>query len=270
MAQINKYNFIKCLSDNKGLVRRLIERDVKGKYKGSALGMLWSVITPILMLIIYTFVFSVVFKAKWSVESDSKVEFALILFIGLLVFNLFAECISRSTTIVVSNSNYVKKVVFPLEILPWIVLGGSYFNFFIGIIVWVIAYTIFMGFPQWEAVLFPVILFPLTLTIMGLSWLLAALGVYIRDLSLIVGISLQILMFMSPIFYPITALPEKYRAILYFNPITVYIEMMRDVLYWGKLPSLEYLVISSVVAYLIAKIGFVFFQNAKRGFADVV
>jgi lipopolysaccharide transport system permease protein len=110
---------------NRSLVRSLVQREVVGRYRGSFLGILWSFFNPVFMLLVYTFVFSVVFKARWGTASDSKTEFALVLFAGLLVFNVFAECFNRAPTLILSNVNYVKKVVFPLEILPWVTLGST-------------------------------------------------------------------------------------------------------------------------------------------------
>jgi lipopolysaccharide transport system permease protein len=133
---------------NRNLVRSLVHREVVGRYRGSFMGILWSFFNPIFMLLVYTFVFSVVFKARWNSGSDSKTEFALVLFAGLLVFNLFSECFNRAPSLILSNVNYVKKVVFPLEILPWVTLGSALFHAAISLIVWFCAYIFFIGIPS--------------------------------------------------------------------------------------------------------------------------
>jgi lipopolysaccharide transport system permease protein len=222
------------------------------------------------MLTVYTFVFSVVFKARWGAGSDSKTEFALILFAGLIVFNLFSECILKAPTVILSNVNYVKKVIFPLEILPWVILGSAMFHALISIGVWLVAYMILFGLPHPTALLLPLILLPLPLFIMGLTWALASLGVYLRDVSQFIGIFTTVLMFLSPIFYPTSALPEDYRHLLLLNPLTIVIEQVRDVLFWGRVPDLLGYSAGLVGAAFIAWLGFSWFQKTRKGFADVL
>jgi lipopolysaccharide transport system permease protein len=255
---------------NRGLVRVSVRREVLGRYRGSFLGIFWSFFNPLLMLAVYTFVFSGIFKARWHAGSGSKTEFALVLFAGLMLFNLFAECINRAPGLVMSNPNYVKKVVFPLEILPWVSLGSALFHGAISLLVWLIAYCIFFGIPHATVLLLPLVLLPLLLFTMGLSWALASLGVFLRDVSQIIGIFTTVLMFLSPIFYPATTLPEKYRPLLFMNPLTPVIESTRDVLYWGKIPSFAMLGVYSLIGALIAWLGFAWFQKTRKGFADVL
>lgn len=255
---------------NKGLIRNLVHREVVGRYKGSMLGIFWSLVTPVLMLVVYTFVFSTVFKARWNAGSDSKTEFAMILFAGLLVFNLFAECVSRAPGLVLANVNYVKKVIFPLEILPWVAMGSALFHFMASFGVWLVAYVLLVGVPHWTVVLSPLIMVPFVMFVMGLSWALASLGVFLRDVGLIIGIALQVLMFITPIFYPASALPERFQVVLLLNPMSLPIEMMRDVMYWGQLPSLRLWLVGTLVSLLLAALGFAWFQKTRKGFADVL
>lgn len=255
---------------NKSLIRSMVQREVVGRYKGSLLGISWSLATPIFMLLTYTFVFSVIFKARWGGGSDSKTEFALLLFAGLIMFNLFAECISRAPNLILANVNYVKKVVFPLEVLPWVSMGSALFHFTVSLGVWLVAYLMLFGVPHWHAVLLPLVVLPLVLFVMGLSWALASLGVYLRDVGQIIGIIITILMFLSPIFYPASALPEAYRPIMFYNPLTLPIEMARDLLYWGKVPKLSSLAIYTVGTSIFATLGFAWFQRTRKGFADVI
>jgi lipopolysaccharide transport system permease protein len=255
----------------KGLIRNLIHREVVGRYKGSMLGIFWSLANPIFMLAVYTFVFSVVFKARWGAGgSDSKTEFALVLFAGLMVFNLFSECIGRAPGLILANVNYVKKVVFPLEVLPWVSMGSALFQFVVSLGVWLVAYGLLFGVPHWHVLLLPLVVLPLVLFVMGLSWALASLGVYLRDVGQIIGVLITVLMFLTPIFYPASALPAAYQPLLFMNPLTAPIEMARDLMYWGKLPSLSLLAVYGAGALGFALLGFAWFQKTRKGFADVL
>lgn len=260
---------VKSLSANYPLLKGLIIRDVKSRYNGSYMGVLWSIITPIVMLAIYTFVFSFVFKAKWGVDSGSKTEFALVLFAGMIIFNLFSECIARSTSLILQNANYVKKVVFPLEILVLVCLGSALFNFIVSFSVWITAYTILYGFPPLTFLLFPVILLPFMFFISGVSWLLSALSVFVRDITQFINIIITVLMFMSPVFYPVTALPEKYRSYLFINPLTYFVETFRGVIFFGHGID-TYYPICVIGSLIMMWAGFYFFQKTRKGFADVI
>lgn len=255
---------------NRALVGMLAKRDALGRYRGSALGILWSFFNPLLMLAVYTFVFSGVFKARWAVGSGSTGEYALVLFAGLLIFTLFAECLTRAPSLILTNVNYVKKVAFPLEILPWVTFVSALFHLAIGLGVWLLFYVILFGTPPATAFMLPVVLLPLALIVMGLAWFLAALGVYLRDVAQVVGIATSALIFLSPIFYPLSALPEKLRPILFLNPLTLAVEQTRGVLVWGQLPDGAAFGIFLAVGVVIASLGFAFFQKTRRGFADVL
>jgi lipopolysaccharide transport system permease protein len=255
---------------NRQLIAQMTRREVLGRYRGSVMGLAWSFFNPVLMLAVYTFVFSVVFRARWNPASDSKTEFALVLFAGLIVFNLFSECVNRSPSLILSNANYVKKVVFPLEILPWVSLGSALFHMLASFAVWLLFFLTVFGLPPLTLLLFPLVLLPLVLLTMGLSWLLASLGVYLRDVAQVVGIVTTALMFLSPIFYPISALPEAYQPLLHLNPMTLVIEEARGALIWGKVPGWELFVPYFAVTVLVAWAGFAWFQKTRRGFADVL
>lgn len=255
---------------NRGLILASTKREVLGRYRGSALGLLWSFFNPFFMLLVFTFVFSVVFNARWGRESESKTEFALVLFAGLIIFNLFAECINRAPSLILSNPNYVKKVVFPLEILPFVGLLSAFYHLLISLVVWIVAYLFLFGVPHLTVLILPLVILPFALFIMGLSWALASLGVFLRDVSQFTGVVVTAMMFLSPIFYPASALPEAYRQILFLNPLTPVIEMTRDVLYWGRVPDLMLLGIYWVATAVIAWLGFAWFQKTRKGFADVL
>ena len=255
---------------NRSLIHASVKREVLSRYRGSSLGLLWSFLNPLFMLTIYTFVFSEVFKARWSAGSESKTEFALVLFAGLIVFNMFAECINRAPSLILANPNYVKKVVFPLEILPFVGLLSAAFHALISLGVWLVAYFMFFGLPYATVLLLPLILLPFSLFIIGVSWALASLGLFLRDVSQFIGIVVTTLMFLSPVFYPATSLPKAYRDILLFNPLTPVIEMTRDVLYWGKQPDFTVLAFYWLATGAVAWLGFVWFQKTRKGFADVL
>jgi lipopolysaccharide transport system permease protein len=255
---------------NRSLIYALSKRDIMGRYKGSYLGIIWSFINPLFMLTIYTFVFTVIFKARWNEQSDSKTEYALILFAGLLVFNLFSECITKAPSLILSNVNYVKKVVFPLEVLPWVSLCSALFHAAISLLVWLIAYVVYFGVPQITIFYLPMVVIPLVLMIMGISWILAALGVYLRDIGQIIGISVSALMFLSPIFYRISSLPEEFQSAMMFNPITIPVEEIRSCLFWGAFRDYGYLSAYWGASLLTCCAGFGWFQKTRKGFADVI
>jgi lipopolysaccharide transport system permease protein len=248
----------------------LIRREVSVRYKGSILGGFWSFITPLLMMAVYTFVFSVVFKARWSVDPQSKSEFALILFAGLMVFNLFAESITRAPSLIQSSANYVKKVVFPLEVLPVVSLGASIFHLVINLLVWLLFYIGFIGYPPITAFFFIPAILPLIFFSLGVTWLLASLGVYLRDIVQVIGVVTSILLFMSPIFYPLSALPPNLQPWLLLSPITQVVECTRGALLWGTLPDARWYLAYLSGSLIVAWLGFAWFQKTRKGFADVI
>jgi len=264
------YEMTRMISRNKTLIRQFIRRDITSRYKGSLLGVIWTIIMPIVMLIIYTFVFGFVFKSRWGSEPNNKMAYALVLFCGITTFNLFGEIVTRSPSIILSNSNFVKKVVFPLEILPVSLLGSALVNFFIGFIIIILGYVIFLGVPHITVLLLPIVIAPLLLLSIGLSWVLASLGVYFRDIGQITGILIQALMYLTPIFYPLSAVPIGLRGLYDLNPLAFFVEMTRDILIWGIVPNMIDLCIWLFVTFLIAVFGYTWFQKTKRGFADVV
>ncbi len=255
---------------HRDLIAQMARREVVGRYRGSVLGIVWSFFHPVLMLTVYTFVFSVVFNARWQSGSDSKTEFAIVLFAGMIVYNLFAECINRAPGLVLANPNYVKKVVFPLEILPWVVFAAALFHAAVSLAVLLGFYALVNHDLQWTVVFLPVVLLPLVFLTLGLAWLFASLGVYLRDVGQTVGVATTVLMFLSPIFYPVTALPEDYRAIMYLNPLAHLIEQARAVTIWGQMPDWGALGLGLAVSLAVAWLGFAWFQKTRRGFADVL
>lgn len=260
----------KSLWQHRQLITQMTRREVVGRYKGSIMGLTWSFFNPVLMLAVYTFVFSVVFKARWGGSEESKIQFALVLFAGLIVHSLFAEVLNRAPSLILSNVNYVKKVVFPLEILPAVSMGATLFHSLISLSVLLSTFALFNGYLQWTAIFIPLILLPLIILTLGLAWMLASLGVFLRDVGQTIGIITTVMMFLSPIFYPVTALPEEFRPWIMANPLTFIIEQTREVLIWGHLPNWMGLGIYILIAALITWAGFAWFQKTRKGFADVI
>ena len=248
----------------------MVKRDVVGRYKGSVMGLLWSFLNPILMLLIYTFVFSVIFKARWGTPDESKTQFAVILFAGMIVQSLFAEVINKAPALIISNTNFVKKVVFPLEILPVITMGAALFHNAISIIVLLIAFFLFNGYIPWTIVFLPLIILPFVILTQGFAWILASLGVFLRDIAQTVGILTTVLSFLAPVFYPVSALPIGLQPYIKLNPLTVIIEQARAVLVFGKLPNWSELGIYMFISILIAWLGYAWFQKTRKAFADVI
>lgn len=258
------------LTKYRDLIWQLVKKDISERYKGSVLGLLWSIILPLAMLAIYTFVFSFIFKARWNTGSDSKTEFALALFIGLIAHGVLADNINRAPSLIIGNVNFVKKVVFPLDILPWVTMGTTLFHASISLLVWTVVYVLVNQNFHWTSIFLPLIFLPLVFYCMGLAWLFSAIGVFLRDISQITGLLTTILLFLSPIFYPVSILPERFQTIMYANPLTVIVEQTRSILMWGQLPDWQAVVISFVVSVFVAWVGFAFFQKARIGFADVL
>ncbi len=252
------------------LLWELVRRDFIGRYKGSIMGVAWSLFSPLLMLAIYTVVFSVAFKARWGLGEESKVAFSLVLFSGMIVHSFFAECLNRAPGLITSHPNYVKKVVFPLEILPWMALFSALLHFLVSFCVLLVfcllgGVTVHIG-----ALLIPILLLPLILMVMGLSWILASLGVYMRDLAQIIGMVTTVALFISPVFYPIENLPEAYRALITLNPIALPVVQLRDAMLWGKHLQWDAWLASLGIGIAISYFGYWWFQKTRRGFADVI
>ena len=256
---------------NRSLLWQFVKRSVSARYKGSVLGLFWSFVHPMMMLCVYTFVFSVVFKSRWGVDTGGgRGAFAIIMFCGLAMFNIFSEAVNLNCGIVVGNPNLVKKVIFPLEILP---LSQTIASFAVGMVWFLLLFlgTVFVfGKISFTMLLLPLILFPLFLFTLGVSFFVSSLSVYVRDTPYLVGVLLQILFFMTPIFYPIAAIPERFRWPLRLNPLTLLIEEARKVFLYGELPDWRFLGAAFLISLLVLHLGFLWFHKTKKGFADVL
>lgn len=255
---------------NRALLAAMTRREIESRYRGSALGFLWSLATPLLTLVVYTFVFSVIFRVRWGASTAGHGEFALVAFAGLLLFTCFSDCVTRAPGLVLSQANMVKKVVFPVQILPAVILGGALFQLVIATAV-LLAIAAILGFtPGITAIAFPLVLAPLLLGILGITWAVSAAGVYFRDLGQVVGLLVTLLMFLIPIFYPASAVPETFRPIITLNPLAVLVEEARGILLWGRWPDWFQLAWVGLLGWVVAWGGYLLFMKLRRGFSDVL
>lgn len=256
---------------NRGLINQLVRREVIGRYRGSLLGVAWSFLNPVLMLLVYTFVFSVVFQARWGIATeDDRSTFAIVLFVGLIIHGLFAEVANRAPGLILNNVSYVKRVVFPLEVLPWVALGSALFHTGVSLLVLLLAQIVLSQHLPWTAVFFPLVIAPLIFFTIGCAWFLSAIGVYLRDIGQTIGIVTTVMLFLAPVFYPLSILPESYRALLYLNPLTFVIEDGRNVLLFGQTPNWGGWLLYCGVSLIVAWAGFWWFQKTRKGFANVL
>lgn len=266
----NPFSPLICAWQHRTLIARLAKREIDARYRGSLLGVIWAFVVPMLMLGVYTFVFSVVFRIRWEVPMEENGAFALLLFSGLIIFNLFSECVTRAPGLMLENVSYIKKVVFPLEIMPWVSMLVALFNASVSLLILLIFYLIVHGLPPLTVFLLPVVLFPFVLLIVGLGWFLASMGVFLRDVQPMVGVMTTMMMFLSPIFYPLSAIPETYRVLIQLNPLTPVLNASKSVIFWGQMPEWVDWLLYTVVFWMVGWLGFAWFQKTRKGFADVV
>ncbi len=252
------------------LLWQFARRDVLARYRGSLLGLGWSFITPLLMLAVYTLVFRVVFKARWAGDTTGDFEFALQVYAGLIIFSLFAEVVSRAPRLILEQPNLVKKVVFPLEILPWVAVLAGVFHLALNLVALLAAAAIARGGLPLSILALPLVLAPFVPLLLGLGWFLSSLGVFVRDVGQIATLLVSLLMFLSPVFYPVSSLPERWQPWMYANPLTPAIEQLRRVALDGLWPDWPQLALLLVVGSVFAWAGAHWFAATRKGFADVI
>ena len=265
---------IRELRSRRELIQQLVHREIFLRYRGAYLGLIWSFVNPLLMLAIYTFVFSFIFHAQWDGQekvAHPKTYFALSLFAGLVPFTVFAEVMNRAPMLILSVPNYVKKVIFPLEVLPIVTLGSALFHSLVSTAILLAGMLLLHQMPTARLVLLPIAYIPLVCLCAGLAWILASVGTYIRDLGQGIVPTVQLLMFLTPVFYPISAVPESIQPWLKANPLTLIVGGFREaVLNQGQvIESLPWM-IWTAISILLAWAGYGFFQKTRAGFADVV
>jgi lipopolysaccharide transport system permease protein len=258
------------------LVRQLVRRTVAGRYRGSVLGIAWSLVIPILMLTVYTFVFGTILNVRWHGAGEGLdgsaggLDFAARLFAGMIVHSFFSECLVRSPDLVSGNAQYVKKVVFPLESLAWVAMSAALFQAAVSNVILVLFGWFVHGDVHATALLLPIVYAPLALLALGAIWFLSAISVFLRDVRQLIGVVTTVLLFVSPIFYPVSMLPEPFQPLLYLNPLTFIVEQARVVVLAGSLPDWHGLALYSLVALVLAWAGLAWFQKTRPGFADVL
>ena len=250
------------------LYRRMIIRDLSLRYRGSVLGAIWSLLNPLSLLVVFSFVFGVVLNARWGEVPGAN--FPLILFSGLVPFIFLSEIISRSPTLILENSNYVKKVVFPLELLPFVINGSAVVNIGIALIILFVGQIWVMGGVTYNWLFAPLVIVPLVMLASGIALFMSSLGVFLRDLAQMTNIITMVLMYMSPILFPINMVPAVYRPFLNLNPLTLPVIQLRQVTLEGRSPDWGALGIYYFVAYVVLVAGFWWFWRTKKGFADVI
>ena len=263
--------FAKSFCQQYELWLQLTKRETLARYRGSALGIGWSFITPIAMLGVYTFVFSQVFKARWGgLEQAGALAFAVNLFAGLIVFNFFSECASRAPGLIVNNPNYVKKVVFPLETLGTVAVGTACFHALISLLILMLFRLIAFKSIPITLLWLPIVWLPLLLGSLACTWVLSTVGVFLRDIGQLVGVGLNMLMFLSPIFFPTSALPARWQPILNLNPIAQVIEQTRRISIDGLNPKSTYIIVGSIISVVACELAYRLLKRSKRAFADVL
>lgn len=266
----NPVDLIRNLLRHRTLIRQFTWRDIRTRYQGSYLGLFWSLLLPLAMLAAYTFVFRFVFQARWSRSEESAFEFGLTLFAGLLVFNVFGETVSRAPALILSHPNFVKRVIFPLEILPVTSLAATLVHVGASLVVVVAAAVLLMGGVGWQALWVPFIAVPYVCLVLGVNWFLAALGVFLRDLGPMMVVAVQFLVYLTPVFYPLAFVPEPWQTVMCLNPLVVFVDSSRRVLLWNQPPDWPALGAATICALVVLQAGYIWFMKSKRAFADVV
>jgi len=259
-----------CAWHYRQLVARLTVREIEARFRGSLLGKVWAGILPLFMLSLYTFVFGVLFKLRWPGVEGSTLQVALLYFSGLILFDFVLECLTRAPALLAEQISYVKKVLFPLEILAWVVIGSALFRVLVGGAILLVFYLAIDGLPPPSALAAPVLVLPLALVAMGFIWFLSAIGVYVRDFRHVVLVLAPVTMFLTPIFFPLSTVSEPLRSLLYLNPLTFVVESVRAALFLGTWPNWPALALYTGLAWGFAWAGRSWFLFMRGEFADVV
>jgi len=258
------------LGQYRDLTRELTRRDILGRYRGANFGLLWSLIGPLMMLVIYTVAFGQILGSRWNQASRDTAAFGVVLFLGIIVHGFFAECFARSPRLMVDNANYVKRVVFPLHILPWSVVLSALFHMAMNLVIFTVLSAVLYGKFSPYIVLVPLVVAPLVLLTVATCWMVASLGVYLRDINQAVPVVVTALLFLSSAIVPVDSLPERYQLIFVLNPLTFFIDQMRDVALWGRLPDWIGLFWRGAGALVLLYLSYAWFRFSSKGFADVL
>ena len=256
---------------HRNLIYQLTKRDMDQRYKGSYLGVIWTLVTPLIVLAIYTFVFNVIMKARWGVGADEgPMSFALALFCGLIIYGIFSESAVTAPNLILNNSNYVTRMVFPLEILPVVAVTSALVRAVAALVILIVGIVLVTGSLSWTLVLMTLPLAAVVLLSLGVGWFLSALGVFVRDAAHTVSLVVQLLFFMTPIVYPVVVVPERFRPVIYANCFTHLVEAARDVAVWGRMPNWPWLLACMAASVAVFQLGYMVFMRSRKAFADVM
>lgn len=257
------------LYQNRWLVWELVRREFSGRHGGAARGLFWAFAQPLVLLGIYTLAFGALLKTRWGTDGDTA-SYAFMVFAGLIVFNLFTECLTAAPRLITGNPNYVKKVIFPLELLPWVTALTALANALVGVFVFAIGHLLLYASLKPTLLLFPLALAALLPVLLGVGWLLAALGVVLRDLDQMARLFSHALLFLTPVFYSLEIVPDGLRPLMLLNPLTFIVEQFRRVLIVGQTPDLAGLALYLLLATCFGATALWFFRRLRPSFADLL
>lgn len=272
------------LWSNRELIGQFTSREVLERHKGAYFGVAWNILNPLITLAIYTFVFGYIFQSRWSEahalatvdgeagasKAAAGLSFVLPFFLGHSLFHFFTECVNRAPTVITQRPNLVRKVMFPVEILPVVSVLSSAVYLLVSIPCLLGVQLIATHRLEPTALLLPLIVLPLVLMCMAASWVLAAVGVFVRDAKHVVLVLTHLFMFVSPVFYPVERIPESWRGVYMLNPLAIIIEDARSAVLWGKMPGWPKLTVLIVGSFIAAQVAYAIFMRARRGFGDVI
>jgi len=251
------------------LIISLTKRELSARYRGSVLGFFWTLLTPLVMIAIFTIIFAGIFKAKFG-ASSSQWDYALYLFCGLLPWTAFQESLQLSSTTIVGHANLVKRVVFPLETLPVSLSLAAIVNQLLGTLVLIAAALVLRRQLHPTIIYLPLLLIPQLVATAGAAWLIASLGVFVRDIVQGIGLLLMAWMYLTPIIYPESIVPENYRGLININPFTPLVRNYRRVILDGLAPDWRGLAYFAIFAGVTFLFGYWWFARTRKDFADVV
>jgi lipopolysaccharide transport system permease protein len=252
------------------ILYQFVLRDIHARYRQSFLGLLWLVITPLLTLAVYTLVFRFIFQSRWDMGDAGTMAFAFRLFVGLSLFSFFSECLMRAPRLIVDQPNLVKKVVFPLPLLIWTQAITALVQLLLALLLLFVGLWIDSGKVPWGIFGAPLIIIPVFYLILGIAWALAALGVYLRDLQQVIGLTLSLLLFLTPIFYPLSARPATWQEWMQWNLLAYWIETLRLFVFSTNWPEPAHYLLMCCISMTIAALGALIFHKVQEGFADVL
>lgn len=261
---------LRVLRDHGYLIWALTKRDIEGRVRGTVLGLVWLVAGPLFMLTIYTMVFGLILNSRWQAQVDQEFLFPLIYFSGLILFNVFFDCISRAPNLMRDNQAFITKIVFPVEVFVFAQVGSAVIRLGIGLVLLTLFQLVLVGQPPLSAVVYPVLLLGLLFYALGLTLALAGLAVFFRDIQQLMQPMSTVLMFLSPLFYPLSAVPEGLRSFVLLNPLAYPMEVTRNALFFGQWPSMLGVAVYLGIGWLVVVLGHRLFMALRPGFADVV